>query len=486
MGRARLFAAAWLLCACGSTDEPSPHVLFASGERLVAEYYAVSQVQVFIGFYDSVRGERCAFTRGGPSSPGTNVPGMSYCLPTERAYRGSWFEDASCTAAFASLDSQGNPKVLVDYPADACAEQPTVYELGDPVDARTAYKLDLRGSCLPFVEGDEAPALRRVGPPLSLDAFVRAKEEVVPLSERMGALVLHGDDGSKLAVAGYDRVLEMATHPYGYGYEPRRDRWWPQQVAYSAESNRQYADASCLQPIASKDTNDALCPIKAIMEYVDGGCDGYDVQHFAAGPLLEVETKYGLDDQGVCGMATGGFGGKAVTFGALLPPESFERATTVDQGSGRVALRLDATSEGQGVLLNALIDREGPWPCQRAMATDGVFRCMPLAWGVAAFLDASCLIRVIGFTPPNEACGTPPLPVAVRVPADGSDSFELDQRGVALHVGAPAVVGERVYYLSDGICQEHYTGVAGYTWYGLRDEVLAEEMEPVGEVRATP
>ena len=49
MVRALVLVAA-LLCACGA-DEDEPYVLFASGDRLIAEYYAVSDVQLFIGFY---------------------------------------------------------------------------------------------------------------------------------------------------------------------------------------------------------------------------------------------------------------------------------------------------------------------------------------------------------------------------------------------------------------------------------------------------
>jgi hypothetical protein len=469
---------ALLIVACSSDEPPQQRLLFSGGTRLFAEHYQVGGLQQFIGFYDRERAERCAFVLG-PSADGTNVPAVQYCLPTDSAALSTRYADATCQEPLAVVHEGSEASVLVEYALDPCSAQPRVFELTDEVLPAQSFELE-GGACVPAeATAEDRFTLRRIGGVVPREAFVRASESVFDVSDRMGALVLRAEDGASLTVAGYDRARNESVHPFGLGYEPTQERWWPRQVAYSSVNGRYYADDACSQPLANKDSGDALCPITTVMEYtVADECGNYARDHYAAGPRVVPEVVHSRDADGRC-VAEPGHGRLFVEMREQLAPEVFPDVVTTEAGDGRVGARLYATPEGQPILtsLTPFVDRERDSDCAPRRAADGSLRCLPPARGVAGFGDDGCNVPIVGYSDAT-ACGAE---VPVLVSATTDDAALEEQRWHVFEVGAATLTPAQVFMVSAGACVPHWAGSQAHTWHPAT-VVAADEFEPVGEV----
>jgi hypothetical protein len=85
-----------------------------SGSRLLPLYLAGEDgSRQFAGWFDTARGERCAYAIGGD--------GAMRCLPADDTVQAELYADAGCTRAIASLPACPIPKYLITVESVECS-----------------------------------------------------------------------------------------------------------------------------------------------------------------------------------------------------------------------------------------------------------------------------------------------------------------------------------------------------------------------------
>ncbi|MDF2692090.1 MAG: hypothetical protein K0S65_473 [Labilithrix sp.] len=132
-----------IVAACNTGEPARPEIGidatrtsrdFANGSRLRARVWDVGGMSVLRDFYDSTRGEPCAFVDRGLWHVG---PGPTYyCLPlgVARHDRGigafAVFRDSACSEPLAVSPAEGSATYAIVRPADACAAAPELHLAG--------------------------------------------------------------------------------------------------------------------------------------------------------------------------------------------------------------------------------------------------------------------------------------------------------------------------------------------------------------------
>jgi hypothetical protein len=343
-------------------------------------------------WFDPELGEACAF------APRATLGGVEYCLPTEPPLRGygTLYADEACTEELVVRPLEGPFTPVIERAADRCAGGlPTVFALGER--AGTVAYGRWTGTCRAYDVPDRA-LFRGRGAQIPLSRFVRAVATIEPAGERIAALTLAADDGSRQIIAGYDRERGESVQLEGFGEAFGGEaRWWPRQVAF--RTGPAFADAACTRPAAYNVLYSAICPITAVISFEQGSRCGLSLVHYTAGAAVETSYTQGAD--GACTPAIGSDEAIHHEVGELIPPTALAAATTVDRGSGRMRARFAASTDGVPVMPapgGLFFDTGRDLECEVVEAIDGRWRCLPHAGsGFVVFGDAACTAPVFVF-----------------------------------------------------------------------------------------
>ena len=353
---------------------------FVSGSRLRARYYVVDGVvEVLAGFHDVVLDVDCAFE----DSAGAHVgpAGASYCVPDgvarHQEERGPYV-DAACTIPAAATPAAGAATYALVEPNDACSTAPEVH-LALPPSSRRTYARSGSGGC----SAAGAASVQLLGALAPAGTFVRAAEVTELRPGRIAARVRISDDGFRQAIGNFD-VMRGEASRVGTTLDGVR-RWLPARPAFVGAGAPLFADAACVDPVATKIGRTATCPLSAVI-VLEGLCG--TGQFFALGaPLASVFQR---DAKNAC---VAGPAGSVLAFrvGAPIADAAYEPAVSIDVGTARVRRRGSAAGSDSPVVWTDLVDGDTNEPCDVYPTADGSFRCLPAASaGVAFFADPGC------------------------------------------------------------------------------------------------
>jgi hypothetical protein len=236
-----------------------------------------------------------------------------------------------------------------------------------------------------------------------------------------------------------------------------------------------YADAACKQPVASKESYDAPCPLDAALSFGTGrSCTS--ASFFALGPALS--EAYSLQPDGSCtGQPVLG-GGLAYGVGAPIPTTTLPLTSFVLQGAAPVQLRV-AAFDGHPVLRtgknvqfggtgspqnDAFVDAASGVSCEPLPAADGKTRCMPDTNGVLVFADAACALPVFVFFP--DTCSKPPFAPPPIAGFGTNGTWHVRTVGAPLPASQPTWAAD-----STGACMPSAPITNGAVYYALGNEL---------------
>ena len=420
-----------LFAACSAVDSTPPLPStprvetsdFASGSRLRAQAWDVDGALILRHFFDTERGEACAFDDDvahlGPDR-------THWCLPLGMARHdpaSGPFADRDCTSplGLAPLDGEAS-YVLVNTP-NACATPPAVHRAGAAARGRPWVKDG--ASC---VRASVEIATLSLGELVPLSSFVRGEEAAEERGSRIAALRIVTPDGARQSIGGWDADRWEAVRvdvSQGVLEAPREARWVPSRVAFQGAIAR-FSDAACTASIPTKSAADAVCPLTAIAVFT-GQCSA--ASYHTLGAPLDPAELYEIDPRGACVRATSSSnsaGGSPTTFsfrlGAPIPVDAFARATTIEAGTGLVRRRGWGGPGGAASVWSDVVDvRVGA--CAVDAAVDGVRRCLPAkSVSIDLWADESC--GTPAFIAPSDTC-SPPLPRFVRATSAGDEGARV-------------------------------------------------------------
>jgi hypothetical protein len=417
--------AVWL-GACGSSelapaapsaDSPPPR-LDRSGTRLQLRGYEADGIFVREGLYDTKLALKCV--------PRVASDGVERCVPrdvlplgpyADGADAGPDYMDATCSTPLVTIAKAmcADPaRILVRSSAGFGGRDGESYwHIGAPTTPAKIYPASF-GKCSESAPSPAFDYYERGAPlaPTEMVAFVRGD---VAISPTLHAVVLEGEDGSRLQ-AERDFIDVARNKPCEIAFaEDGISRCTPLSARLYQE--RMFVDASCQKAAATSaiDCSRALCDDSTVSALVgattSGACLPERHRFYAAGPRVATGDVHFGSGPAECG-ASIKQSSTIVEVGASIEPAVFP---AILPGRAAVQSRLEERTRlvggvpiGQSALFDPQIDDE----CRFEKAADGKIRCLPAQaiGSTPGFADAACTTPV--FSP---AASCQPAPKHARI-----------------------------------------------------------------------
>jgi hypothetical protein len=445
-----------------------------SGDRLRARYLVADGARQFAGFHDRERDEDCSFDlRHGQTS--------ARCLPASTS--GGGFMDAACTVPMFSVGALGCelPNAYVHEASTECGGGiARIWRVGTLQRPTTTYVLDSTGVCR-STNANPAFVYYAATEEVPLERFVRGAWLEAAGEGRVLERFLGGDDGSRLSVGAYDRVLDvpctvsnlvgqLACHPT------------------VSEGGWLWADDTCTAQVVERDPGlfpvcaGPMPPYAALTRAAPGSVCRYERTLVELGPRATPASVYFGQGQ-ACEPASSG-GRELYEPGAEVPFAELAPAQRVDVGSGRIHTRMLVADGARGVD-TGLVDRDFEQPCHPRLTRDGVMRCLPTRGFVvrAYYVDSECArsarVGMMLAECDGSADGYPPTPVIVEgeppVIACGKPVSKIYAAGTE-HL--PGTVYER----NGDVCSPIMWERSDYRMYELGEEIAPDRFVAVDEI----
>lgn len=471
------------LMACSSGDStpgyPSagspPARLDRSGSRLEVRGYEVDGIFVLDGLYDTKLGLMCV--------PAIASDGVERCVPRDVRPLGPYADGMDSGPDYAEV-ACSTP--LITIPKGTCADPTRIlvrssgspggrdgvsyWRIGAPKQPAKIYPATF-GTCIESAPDPAHDYYERGVPlePAELVAFVRRDAAVSPA---LRAVVLEGEDGSRLQAAR-DFIDIARSEPCEIALaEDGVTRCTP--LSANLYNARTYADASCSKRAAFNSASClgglGKCDDSTVTEQFVGdtsdACATSRRRFFAAGPPVATNEVHFGSGPAECGAPVKqgssiievGAPIEPTTFPPVLPDSVMRRARLVER-----TLLVGGAPVKQSAVFDPQIDDE----CSFEKAADGKVRCLPAhtASATPGFADAACTTPLFS---PRDACQ--PTPQYARV-VEGSACDPV----VRIRAVTPAT---RAFERRDGACVEArlYPGTF----------VAGDELAATSFVEATP
>jgi hypothetical protein len=462
-----LLAGSGLACSSSSSDAPDaatapgePIPLMASGTRLRAQVLSSADgMQRFQRWFDDELGVPC--------STHTAEDGQVRCLP-ETSWSTTYFADADCTERVAYLlacseELTSYARVLPPPSDPPSCDSPTgfsVYEVGE---LRHGEVYVANGdTCDPL--GDPGAVTHHLGARVDPESFAVVHRREVPSEERIGAVILEGEDGSHRVVGATDHSLGV---PVSRALDTDAVRRWMPMPTTTVTG---FSDDQCSELLATDFSGACSEPAELVARYGLSpiACVGSPMAIHELGPLLESPTRY-VDGGGEC---IEGSSADATYYavGPEVPADTFAPVESVLQGGSRLQVRTAVNPAGQALgMLPEYIDAEWDAPCSLLPAADGSIRCVPspIFFAEGHFADDGCTTPVVSTGP---LCTEPR--VVTSTVLDGCDiSYPTRVLG-PIHEGP-------VFIALDDTCVEVDEVDEGLAFYTVGSELSPEEFVEV-------
>jgi hypothetical protein len=404
-----------LVAACGSGGAPSnsgpgyPSAgspaprLERSGSRLEVRGYDADGIFVLDGFYDTKLGFMCA--------PAIASDGVERCAPRDVLPLGPFADgsdsgpttaDASCSTPIVTIAKTtcSDPARVLVRSSTAVGgvdgrDRASYWHIGASISPAKIYTSSF-GRCSESAP-DPAYDYFELGsplPPTDLVAFVRRD---VAVSPALDAVVVEGDDGSRLQIdqdfidVARNQPCEIAVADDGVS------RCTP--LSANLYQDRVFVDDGCLTHAAFRAFNCSRglgrCDESTVTELVFGGpssaCVANRHRFYAAGPeVVTGEVRLG-SGPAECG-APGKQSSPIVAVGSPIDPTRFPPVIAGSAASQSRLVERTLLVGGAPVRRAALFDPAIDDECHFEKAADGRTRCLP-AHAVApsrGFADAAC------------------------------------------------------------------------------------------------
>lgn len=444
-----------LLAACGSDDSAGEHPsaespaprLDQSGSRLQVRGYEADGIFVLDGLYDTKLGFMCV--------PGIASDGVERCVPRDVLPLGPYADGSDAGPDYADATCS---TPLVTIPKTTCADAARVlvrssggvgdrdgksyWRIGAPTTPAKIYPASF-GKCSESAPVAAYDYYERGAPlpPTEMVAFVR-KEDA--LSPALRAVVLEGEDGSRLQAArdfidvARNKPCEIALAEDGVS------RCTP--LSANLYQDRMFVDASCLEPAAIAYCSRVLCDDSTVTEPIHSGMSGACMpdrhRFYAAGPRVASGDVHFGSGPAECSAVIK----QTSTIVEIGSPIGSTAFPAVLPGSAAAHSRLVERTHlvgGVPVAQAALFDPRLDDDCRFEKTADGKVRCLPAqaARATLRFADAACTTPL--FSP---AASCQPTPKHARI-VEGSACDPV----VRIHAVTPAT---HAFERRDGACVE--------------------------------
>ncbi|HUQ06489.1 MAG TPA: hypothetical protein VM261_28495 [Kofleriaceae bacterium] len=457
--------------ACGD-DNVVDGTGVRSGSRLRARYLVADGARQFVGFHDRERDEDCTFDL----RPGQTT---ARCLPASTSAGG--FMDAACSVPMFGVgaDTCSLPTPYVHQAAMACGGGiARLWRVGTLQRPSTVYFVDSMGVCRSTPAGSTNVFYAAIEE-VPLDRFVSAAWREAAGEGRVLERFLAGEDGSRIAVGAYDRVLDvpctvsniagqLACHPT------------------VSEGGWLWSDDTCTTQVVERDTAQfPVCagpmPPYAAITHPGSSCRVTRTLVEIGPRATPANLYFGLGE--ACDPAAND-GRELYELGAEVPFPDLAQAQRADVGSGRIHTRMLVADGARGVD-TGLVDRDFEQPCRPGLTRDGVMRCLPSrGFTIRAYYgDAACGVRVPIASMLAEcdgsADGYPQTPVVVEdeppVIACGNPISKI------YSVGAEYAPGT-VYDRNGATCEPIMWERTDYRMWALGEEIAPDRFVAVDEL----
>jgi hypothetical protein len=181
-------------------------------------------------------------------------------------------------------------------------------------------------------------------------------------------------------------------------------KWEPERAVQRSPGGGLFSDAACSQEAGSFEACGTVA-VKSLYAPAGSACTDA-AAYFTAGAELTAAQVREMSG-GACVSATlnSTANQRFVSVGAAIPASSFADVQRVDQGSGRVQLRVAGTDAGPiGGAYQYYFDTQTGANCVPWIAADGKMRCTPEFSTATVYGDAACTIPVFVWSPGDGTC----------------------------------------------------------------------------------
>lgn len=393
-----------LVTACDSSSppeptEPTPVRLDRSGSRLQARGYAADGIFVLEGLYDSELGLMC--------EPSITSDGTARCVPRDSIPLGPYADwedggpdylDDGCSKPVVTIrkSSCSDPARVVVRSSRLNDRQAAAgyWRIGTPMTPTKLFRSNM-GTCEETSVDPENSYFER-GAPLASVGFVAFVRHEVPLSSAIRALVLEGEDGSRVQTQEFIDAIRGEPCEIAVA-EDNVTRCTP--VAAGIYQNRTFSDADCRTPAAAIacSLGPDACDQSTVTERIPGplsdGCVPTRYRFYTAGAPVEGGAVHFGAGPTECAMPIL----QTTPFVEVGPPIAPTTFPAVVPGSLPSELRLVEETlgvDGAPMKQFSIFDPQLDDECRFEKAGDGKVRCLPAHAAVPSvrFADAACTI----------------------------------------------------------------------------------------------